>query len=256
MPHQFQQIFATIPPEQLEQKIRLKKSASATNVDLTLIEGTKDHQLKEVEMPKGCHLARAFDHMSIWQRTLDERISSALILSSDAAWNTGIRPDLLGFHEAAQSLTNRNPNISLTRTNTHPVLGLYGNAWDILWLGHSGSNGEAFDSPTNDVHKVPHAKIWTAPDGHPLGAQYRSTDIRLTSDNPVGDLCLSSYAVSYRGASKLLSLVDDMRGLLDQFVKEKCQSGDLKCVIQWPQIMSQVAPASMLVEEHEGLKAK
>lgn len=136
------------------------------------------------------------------------------------------------------------------------MLGPYGNDWDILWLGHCGNNGEAFDSPINDAEEAPRAKIWTAPDGRPLERHYRSTDIRLTSDNPVGDLCLSSYAVSYRGASKLLSLVEDTRGLLDQYIKERCQDGDLKCVIQWPQIMSQVGPASMLVEAYEELKAK
>lgn len=156
----------------------------------------------------------------------------------------------------AQSLTIGSPTLSLTGKNPQSVLGPYGNDWDILWLGHCGSNGEAFDSPINHADNVPHAKIWTAPDGRPLEAQYRSTDIRLTSDNPVGDLCLSSYAVSYRGASKLLSLVEDMRGLLDQYAKEKCQDGDLKCVIHWPQIMSQVGQASMLVKEHEGLKAR
>ena len=136
------------------------------------------------------------------------------------------------------------------------MLGPYGNDWDILWLGHRGSNGEAFDSPVSDADEVPHAKIWTAPDGRPLGAQYRSNDVRLISDNLVGDLCLSSYAVSYRGAMKLLILAKDMRGMLDQYVQERCQDGNLKCVIQWPQIMSQVATASMSVEDHEGLKAR
>ena len=136
------------------------------------------------------------------------------------------------------------------------MLGPYGNDWDILWLGHCGNNGEAFDSPVDDANEVPHAKIWTAPDGRPLDAHYRSTDIRLTSDNPVGDLCLSSYAVSYRGAMKLLSLAVDMSGLLDQYIQERCQDGDLKCVIQWPQIMTQVGPVSMLVEASEELKAK
>lgn len=177
-------------------------------------------------------------------------------MSSDAAWDAGIRSQLLGFRDAVQALTNRSPSLSLPGRNIHPVLGPYGNDWDILWLGHCGSNGEAFDSPTNDADEVPHAKIWTAPDGRPLDAQYRSTDIRLTSDNPVGDLCLSSYAVSYRGALKLLSLAEDMKGLLDQDVQERCQKGDLKCVIQWPQIMTQVGPASMLVKASGELKAK
>lgn len=256
MPHQFQRVFATIPPEQLEQKIRLKKSASATNVDLTILEGTKDYQFQEGNKPKGCHLACAFDHRSIWQRIVDENISSALIMSSDAAWDARIRSQLLGFCDAAQTLTNKSPDPSSIGKNMQPVFGPYGTDWDILWLGHCGSNGEAFDAPINDLTEIPHAKIWTAPDGRPLEAQYSSTDIRLISDKPVGDLCLSSYAVSYRGAVKLLSLVEDMRGLLDQYVKERCQDGDLKCVIQWPQILGQVGPASIAVQAIEELKTR
>ena len=168
-------------------------------------------------------------------------------MSSNAAWDTQIRSQLLGFRDAAKSLTNYCANASLQH-------GPYGNDWDLLWLGHCGKNSEGFHYSTNDATEVPHTLIWTAPDGRPLGYLYASTDIRLTSDNPVGELCLSSYAVSYRGAKKLLSLAEDWRGLMDQYVMERCQDGDLKCVIQWPHIMSQVDVGSKSVELNEELR--
>ena len=82
------------------------------------------------------------------------------------------------------------------------------------------------------------------PAGRPLQDPYSSTDVRLSSDDPVGALCLSAYAVSYRGAVRLLGLAEDMRGLMDEFVKERCEDGDLKCVVQWPQVMDQVGAGS------------
>lgn len=103
---------------------------------------------------------------------------------------------------------------------------------------------------------MPRALVCTAPDGRPLEGRYPSTDIYLISDKPVGELCLSSYAVSYRGATKLLSFAEDRRGLTDQYIVEVCQGGDLKCVIRWPQIMSQVGTASKSVECYEELRMR
>lgn len=215
------------------------EAAKTTEIDLIILEGTKDDGVRQGEMSNGYNLARAFEHMRLWRRIVDESISSALIMSSEAVWDAQIKSQLLNFRDAAQDLTNSSPNPSL-QNNIHPVQGPYGNDWDVLWLGHCGKNSEGFYSSTNDDTKVPHAiKVRTGPDGRPLEEPYPSTSIRLTSNQPVGELCLSSYAVSYRGAVKLLGLAEDMRGLMDRYVEERCEDGDLKCVIQWPQIMSQ-----------------
>ncbi|CAF9939067.1 hypothetical protein IMSHALPRED_001194 [Imshaugia aleurites] len=253
-PPQFQRIFATIEPAQLEQKIRLKKLASATNVDLTILEGTKSDDLKEGQDSKRCHLACTFEQMSLWRRIVDENVSSALLISSNAVWDERIRYQLSGFRDAAKTLRDHNPSPS-PLSDPNPVHGPYGNDWDVLWLGHCGKNGDAFYSPTT-TNGLPRAKIWTAPDGRPLGDQYSSTDVRLTSDKPVGELCLSSYAVSYRGAVKLLGLAEDMSELIDQYVEERCDDGDLKCIVQWPQIMGQMGAASEPLERYEDLKIR
>ena len=238
---------------QLEQKIRLKKLASATNVDLTMIEGTKSDDLKEGQDSKRCHLACAFEQMSLWRRIVDENIFSALLISSNAVWDERIRYQLSGFRDAAKTLTNHGLSPS-PLNDPNPVYGPYGNDWDVLWLGHCGKNSDAFYSSTTSANGVPRAKIWTAPDGRPLEDQYSSTEVRLTSDRPVGELCLSSYAVSYRGAVKLLGLAEDMSELMDQYVEERCNDGNLKCFMQWPQIMGQVGAASEGVERYEDLK--
>lgn len=101
--------------------------------------------------------------MSRWRRIVDERLSSALLLSSDAVWDARIQLQLSAFRGAAQNLTN-SPNQSL-RNDVHPPDSPYGNDWDVLWLGHYGKNSEAFLSSTNDATEVPHALVYIAPDG-------------------------------------------------------------------------------------------
>ena len=222
--------------------MRLTNAAKTTEIDITIIEGTTDDGVRQGEISNGYNLARAFEHMRLWRRIVDESISSALIMSSDTVWDAQIRSRLSSLRDAAQDLTNSSPDDPSLQNKPifHPVLGPYGNDWDMLWLGHCGEFSEDLNSSTNDATKVPHAtKIWTGQDGRPLEGPHPDTSIRLTSNEPVGELYLSSYAVSYRGAMRLLSLAEDMRGLLDRYVEERCQDGDLKCVIEWPQIMSQ-----------------
>ncbi|KAF6233236.1 hypothetical protein HO173_008525 [Letharia columbiana] len=110
--------------------------------------------------------------------------------------------------------------MSLAAERRPPPDSPYGNDWDVLWLGHCGKNSEAFLSSTNDATEVPRALVCTAPDGRPLEGRYPGTDIYLISDKPVGELCLSSYAVNYRGATKLLNFAEDRRGLMDQNIVE------------------------------------
>ena len=43
---------------------------------------------------------------------------------------------------------------------------------------------------------------------------------------------------------------------MDQNIVEVCQGGALKCVIQWPQIMSHVGTASKSVECYEELRTR
>ncbi len=41
---------------------------------------------------------------------------------------------------------------------------------------------------------------------------------------------------------------------MNNYVMERCQDGDLKCVIQWPHIMSQAGVGSKSVEPSKELR--
>ena len=214
-----------------------------------MLEGTKDDEFRGGERLSRCHRICAYEQMSLWRRIVNEGISSALLMSGDAAWDARIRSQLVGFRVAAKSIANDSANFSLQD-------GPYGNDWDLLWLGHCGKISEGFSTATNNATKVPHASAWTTSEGHPLEYPHASTDICLTSDLPIGKLCLSSYAVSDRGAAKLLRLAEYWKGPMAQYLMERCQDGDVKCIIQWPQIMSQVGTASKSVVRYEELSAR
>lgn len=132
-------------------------------------------------------------HYSIIQK----KLTSALILEDDADWDVSFRSQIELFALGSQTLLETPQNIEPTSP--------YGDGWDLLWLGHCAVQ------PTDNDHRrfLMKNDPTLAPPNHrvnfgsvpSMSAYDNSTRIMFYSK---GSTCTYAYALSYRGAQKVL----------------------------------------------------
>jgi hypothetical protein len=178
-----------------------------------------------IEMPRyhaNCH------------SVVEQRLSSALILEDDTDWDIRIKDQLRPFAEAARTFQG----YDVESTTNSP----YGDDWDVLWVGHchdvpneaNTTRVEYYDPTTVSVEYMrinQSQKDWLANfTDHTRIVQY--------GDAPI---CSYAYAVSYRGARKLLweLSVKHLTGLFDNALARWCRDrpNQGKCVAVYPTLL-------------------
>lgn len=134
---------------------------------------------------------------------VNEQISSALILEDDADWDVTIKSQLVEFARGTRFI--QEPSGKNLRTAGSP----YGDDWDLLWVGHCGTrNRETEDQRYYIIRDDPTAvpqHLWRYPRRQP-----NFTPLSLAGKHsravftPVRGLCTFGYALSLRGARRLL----------------------------------------------------
>lgn len=162
---------------------------------------------------------------------MQENITSALILEDDADWDMRLKTQMQAFAQAAraftqpsngqslaeQSRSHHNPEFPITRVPRRlprPSLTPFGDDWDVLWLGHCGTEFPVTTNPT----KPPPLRVTipndeTVPPPEHLRPHPFALEDALAKDYPPhtrvvhassGTACTQAYAVSQAGARKLL----------------------------------------------------
>lgn len=174
-------------------------------------------------------------HLDLLQHVIHENYSTALIVEDDVDWAVEIKDQLWTLSEKVREFTE------VDSTNADP----YGNAWDVLWLGHCGEIWK------QEAH--PHTLSWpdaTAgrredwrgvfdpgwlidlPEGH------RSI---YWSDQP---MCTFAFAVSRAGALRILDLAGQGGAeAYDIELQGLCRSKKLKCISVVDQLFHHYRPA-------------
>ncbi|KAK3682817.1 hypothetical protein B0T22DRAFT_295012 [Podospora appendiculata] len=247
----FQQVFVINLPARTDRRDAMTLATALTNIDVTWIDGVSGDEISDKVLPadssgkaiskgnKGSWRA----HMNALQKVVHQNMTSALILEDDADWDVRLKSQLQVFAQAARAFSQpstANAGKSLSEGNyyastthqqdlpltqippiTHPTLTSYGDNWDVLWLGHCGTD---FPQPTNDAntntpsHSPPPLRITIPNDAtvpepqhlkpHPFALQDPLATIYPPHTRVVhaasGTTCTQAYAVSQRGARKLL----------------------------------------------------
>ncbi|KAK4168307.1 hypothetical protein QBC43DRAFT_296957 [Cladorrhinum sp. PSN259] len=241
----FEQIFVINLPERTDRRDAFTLAAALTDVAVTWIDGVAGQHVLDKTLPsdsldknipkgnKGSWRA----HMNALQRIVQQDIASALILEDDADWDIRIKPQLQIFAQAAQAFTQRRPgqakqtfaeqlqahgmaeherNVNKLPYIVPPRLSPYGDDWDVLWLGHCGTEipTESHSDPYNMLGlKVIIADDVTVPapkhlKPHPFALQDDLAELYPPQTRVVhaarNTTCTQAYAVSQRGARKLL----------------------------------------------------
>lgn len=126
-------------------------------------------------------------------------MGSALVMEDDADWSVYLKDQL--EHVATGSRYISDPT-----SKTTDLLSPYGNDWDMLWLGHCGSSFRPDGGPRYVIENDPtvpppeHRIIDNGPKYAEEGYDNHTRIIYMAN----GGLCTQAYALSQRGARKVL----------------------------------------------------
>ncbi|PVH99014.1 glycosyltransferase family 25 protein, partial [Periconia macrospinosa] len=195
---------------------------------------------KHQEIPpgaRGCWRA----HMNALQHVVAQNLSTALIFEDDVDWDIRLRSQLLNLSRASRNLpklithANKKPHtsptipqkqtqdpIDLAHRSSMPISQLtstsisneapYGVDWDVLWLGHCGATLPPPSPMSPD--RIVQLNDETVPSPSHLRRRRNAAQDEFASLYPPytrvyhrtanSTLCLHAYAVTRRGARKLL----------------------------------------------------
>lgn len=128
---------------------------------------------------------------------VQNHLSTALMFEDDADWDVQFRSQLERYALGSQYILNS--------TDGAPSHSPYGDGWDLMYLGHCSSTPVEGDDRRFIIENDP-----TAPPGRgrlnfggvPDMSRYDNTTRIMFAAK--GGICLYSYALSYRGAQKIL----------------------------------------------------
>jgi len=168
---------------------------------------------------------------------INEDIQTALIIEDDADWDVFIKSQLVELAHGTRYLQDAE-----YKTTESP----YGDDWDLIWLGHCGTrNREWEDQKYYVMHDDPTAvpqKLWGYPRRQPNLSPPALTGnhTRVVLD-VVRGLCTFSYALSLRGAKKLLYHQSMNGGAApsDRALQRVCNDHfmDFKCFAPYPHLI-------------------
>ncbi|KAF2866924.1 hypothetical protein BDV95DRAFT_611216 [Massariosphaeria phaeospora] len=237
----FQSLLILSLPTRPDRLSSLTLAASTSNLHTTLIAGINGSSIHESAFPPGNHRALPVGNRGSWRahldavrRVVERNLTTALILEDDADWDVRVRSQLEGFSGAARMLRglvreegrHRDDDASSSSSadsarlqqatlplpphisSNIPSHAPYGLDWDILWLGHCGA-GIPVNSPvlaqTPDPTVPSPQHLRASPNAplSPLSTLY-PPQTRLYHRTSHPTLCTLAYAVTQRGARKLL----------------------------------------------------
>lgn len=191
---------------------------------------------------------------------MNDRLTSALVIEDDADWSLLLKDQLAFFAQGAQYIlspikdSNTAPPLSSSSSPASPGLPLlqppsphspYGDSWDLLWLGHCGTEIMANDTyrfvVENDMTVPPTPRLINfGPSTPDLKKEGLTPSSRVVFTASSG-LCTYAYALSYKGASKVLqyqnSQIDEFHPI-DLGLAKMCKEEDnFHCIGVFPQII-------------------
>ncbi|KUI74014.1 Procollagen galactosyltransferase 1 [Cytospora mali] len=232
----FSNIFIVGLPERTDKRDALTLTAALTGFHVEFVDGVRGETIPDKAVPIGVdrhalmetNLGSWRGHMNAIRRVVEEDLESALIMEDDMDWDVRLRSQLQDIARGSRTLLG-------SQADPHSP---YGDGWDVLWIGHCG---EPFPE-TLDENKE-------KPDDHP-GIQYMKTKYVIQNDPTVpppdrttgfqdfrahpntrwvhisgAPICTFAYAVSQRGARKLLFdlSVDHLLGAYDNALAGLCR---------------------------------
>lgn len=256
----FEKIFVINLPERYDKLDGFSLAASLTGFTHDVINGVRGQDVVNKSLPSlemafppktpagrnnivGCWRA----HLNFAQRVVRERLSTALVLEDDSDWDISFRDQLADFATGSRYIsgTPKKPRSP------------YGDDWDLLWLGHCSAQQSTTDQRRfvieNDdtVPPMNHRQNFNlVPQMNELGYD-NSTRIVFRANDGV---CLYSYALSFRGAQKILRWQNKIEKFkpIDMAIGDQCKNDpNFKCIAVFPQLVDSHKAAGRLSQDSD-----
>ncbi|KAL8647996.1 MAG: hypothetical protein Q9210_005233 [Variospora velana] len=201
----FEKVYVINLPKRTDKLDAIRLSASVTGFNFDVIQAQNGADMSPKALPGpfkdsprrdaivGCWRS----HMQAAHTIVNNRLSSALIFEDDADWDVSFRMQLLRFATGSQWLLDTPPG-----STPHSP---YGDDWDLLWLGHCALAPIKTDPRRvvleNDPSTTPFKHRFNMGEIPDMTIYDNTTRVVYASD---GGTCLYAYALSYRGAKKIL----------------------------------------------------
>ncbi|KAL9105010.1 MAG: hypothetical protein Q9163_000107 [Psora crenata] len=172
---------------------------------------------------------------------IHNKLHSALVMEDDADWDIHLKSQLSVFAQGAQYITG-------TQSETRPF-SPYGDDWDLLWLGHCSSQIKPGDQrrfivENDETVPEPKHRVNFGNEVPDMVAEGFDNTTRVIYEASYG-LCTYAYALSHRGARKMLRGQGTMKTFLpiDLGISHMCREDpSFKCISVFPQLIDSHKP--------------
>ncbi|KAI6363537.1 hypothetical protein MCOR25_005894 [Pyricularia grisea] len=252
----FQKILVINLPSRTDRRDAISLAAALTNFTVAYMPGIDGSEVQERVLPtdsRDKHIRKGNigswrAHINALRTIVEQDLTTALILEDDVDWDVRLKSQLQLFAAASRAYLQplkSNPSQTLTQAavavplpsapdTLPPSTSPYGDGWDVLWLGHCG-----VDTTRRDHHQLqillPDDPTVPAPKhlkAHPFAAE---PDALATLHPPhtrvvhaaAGNVCSNGYAVSRRGARRLLHAlgIESFTTGFDLMLRDWCDQG-------------------------------
>jgi hypothetical protein len=156
---------------------------------------------------------------------LKSKWTTVLIMEDDADWDITIKHQLSVIAPLIREVSNA--------TENENPWSPYGNAWDLLWLGHCGDLPPRSKSLSFIDETLPETPIYRQVYGDHI---YTSPQLRVVypSTSPT---CTYAYAVTAGGAKRIYKSVNGGRdNIITVDLRRWCRDGTLRCITVNPEL--------------------
>lgn len=231
-------------PERTDKLDTFSLTSSVTDFNFEVIAGVDGATVPNKSLPttKGLYPEESRRNKSVgsWRAHLNfalavvrNRLSSAIVFEDDADWDIEFKSQLELFAQGSRGLTTNEPS-----TKPHSP---YGDDWDLLWPGHCATSVHKEETRTfiidNDPSVPPPNHRVTFGNKPDMSAYDNSTRIVFRAG---GGVCVYAYALSFRGAQKLLHHMYTRESYepFDLALDGLCRlDPDFRCIGIYPQII-------------------
>ncbi|CAI7564208.1 unnamed protein product [Penicillium glandicola] len=247
-----QKVFAINLASRPDKRDNIVLGSSLSNFHVEWIDGVTPDGLDDKAYPynwnrdtKATEYAARRAHVNGVQRVVQEKLASAIIMEDDVDWDVSIKVQLRSFAHAVRALQLQDTQ----EVPTQPPHSPYGDNWDILWLGHCGMSCKTdlpfYLTPNDPTIPMPHQFLPLFRDPPVFEGCERPDHSRLACAASEG-VCSMFYAVSYRGAQRILAAMSvnptgladgiDTGGPYDLSLGRMCTHGYLRCFASYPSL--------------------
>ncbi|KAG9230994.1 hypothetical protein BJ875DRAFT_430610 [Amylocarpus encephaloides] len=274
-------------------------AASLSNIDFDFIDAVHGEQVLDKVLPPGVGRAIGEPNLGSWRGHLNaiievvkRNLTSALILEDDADWDVRIKEQLWDLArssraliqplasdpskyadatypipESSSALPKHDIKFDALPKTVPPKDSVYGDGWDVLWLGHCGMR-----FPVDGMARaewIPKGRVirsqdLSVPEPHNFYSVSSVLDLKDGYGNhtravshAADGICSLGYAVTQAGARRLLHSLglSPMTGAFDIMLKQFCDGtkgeGPHNCLTVRPGLFQHHLPAGSKAYESD-----